>query len=166
MVAHDFILDTGAEVCIVGASGVDLLTEMGTLRPLSITGVGGERTLPLDAGLLVVAPAKGATQLAPGHAAPPGSTAGLVLFTSLCAPATAIEPDAAAVLAATVYATAFPPALSLGGLSTKFNLPLGISSGLQRSIEPGEGPARGIEGYGFDRAVGASGASSASSGPA
>ena len=45
--------------------------------------MGGERTQPLDAGLLVIEPAKGAVQAVPGPAADPGPDAGLVLFASI-----------------------------------------------------------------------------------
>ncbi len=67
---------------------------------------------------------------------------------------TVVGPDdirEAAVLAAQVRATAFPPAQSLDGLCEKFNLnnatslgsfvdacPLGIASGLKRGIIPGK----------------------------
>jgi hypothetical protein len=74
----------------------------------------------------------------------------------------ATEPDAAtiataAVQAARVRATAFPPIQSLDGLAEKFNLnnatalgtfidacPLGIASGLKRQIEADKDYSRGL----------------------
>ena len=177
LISHDFILDTGAEVCIVGAGAISLLGDMGTVPAIPITGVGGARTVPLDSGFLVIEPPHGA-RVHPSEVRKPspadhGPDGPMLHYASLCAPtleATEVffdgeptsEPDAAtiaeaAVLAARVRATAFPPVQSLDGLAEKFNLnnatalgafvdacPLGLASGLKRQIEPGKDYSRGL----------------------
>ena len=74
MVAHEFILDTAAEVCLVGAESLDLLCELFSLGPQAFSGVGGPRTQTLDAGLLIIQPAKGAVLLPPAGTAEPAAT--------------------------------------------------------------------------------------------
>ncbi len=51
-------LDTGAEACIVGGGPISLLSAMGAVPAIPITGVGGARTVPLDSGFLVIDPRK------------------------------------------------------------------------------------------------------------
>jgi hypothetical protein len=89
LAAHEFILDTGAEVCLIGPGSIALLSSMGSVPPMTVTGVGGMRTFPMDSGLLVVEPPHGARVPPPDGSAPPHSDHGpdgpALRFASLCA---------------------------------------------------------------------------------
>lgn len=125
-IAQDFILDTGAEICLVEASSIALLS---TFTSLTITGVGGTRSRPVDSGFLVIEPPCGA--ILPLRVASTATVGNFSLgssamhYASLCAQIVSdgvifngeptVEPDAAtiasaAVCVARVRATVFPPA--------------------------------------------------------
>ena len=152
--SFDFILDTGAEVSLVGASHIALLRELGVPPSVTLTAVGGLRIRPIDTGILLVTPPRGATSSPP--VIDPSS--GLVLepsvmYTSVAPP----DVDGAAVFAVGVRATAFPPLQSLDVLAERLNLntasalasfvdacPLGVASGIKRLLEPGKDYSRGL----------------------
>ena len=174
LIAHDFILDTGAEVCLIGAESISLLSGLGSIAPLTITGVGGVRTMPVDSGFIVIEPPRGATAQPPATAVDKQRAGGpgvlyahrdLSVFDETVVyfdgePATAPDPatrPAAAVRAAHARATAFPPARSVDDLAEKFNLnnaialgsfidacPLGIRPGLKRDVVAGKDYSRGL----------------------
>ena len=150
LIRHHFLLDSGAEVSIVGPGGLSLLRELGS-RPIPVLRAVAGPALPvLNTGILLLILPSGALQHPPapweaGGGHPTGAPAAPVLYTSGTGPgwshlrdvaasthcsdphgppvpagAAAAVPDAVQVAA--TRTSAFPPIKDVMTIASRFNL--------------------------------------------
>ena len=132
---HPFLLDTGAEVSIVGPQSMSMLRALGSVPAVVVHSFAGATSASLQTGVLLISPPAGAT----ATVAPGAVVEGVVYEGVHCMRVYAgggnsaqleLETDAAAahVMAArAVRASAFPPTRHPHVLAERFNCPTGAA---------------------------------------
>ena len=136
-----FLLDTGAQVSLVGPARLALLTERGSAPSATVTGVSGPPVIPLDSGVLRLIPPLWAT-------VPTGPA--LIAYEGLTSSA------GAAQHVRRVRSSAFPPVHQPHLLASRFNLntadalrafvtacPYGVAPGMSAAIIDGTDYSQG-----------------------
>ena len=165
LVRHHFLLDSGAEVSIVGPGGLSLLRELGS-RPIpTLRAVAGPALPVLDTGILLLVLPAGATRVVPVLPAPPARVAPDQAARTpgpdgSPPPGAAAAPEGGAqapeLHVAAARTSAFPPIKDVMTLASRFNLntaaaitafveatPLGLADGLAAKVDAGTDYSQG-----------------------